>query len=491
MSRVVYNDKRIIPAPLINITKTYQKSGNGDIIGKLYTITVTGTIVAYMGSPTHEGVWWEAGGYPDDEDIPADERLAAIFRKQEALRTLFADEGQEFYAQSADSSASLRCYPRVNSISFAEDIWYSRCNYTIELEADVLYGLIHEEQFEKDNFTQYISDASEQWTIDNNEEALNLQGAITYALSHTVSAVGKKFFDETGQPHEPWEYAQQYVLDRLGFDQDMALGSGVMNLPSYYNGLNHVRSEQIDKAGGSFSVTESWVLSSGTAIEDFTIRQSSAFEDPYTNVIIEGNVRGYEEKDSDFNVTSTKWDNAQTKFAFVSGVALARAQQYSGLTLNIEPMNFTIARNPFQGTIDYTYEYNTRPSNLIENAKSEVISIQDNIGGELFASVFVLGRTAGPVLQDLGTKPANTRALSIEIVVDPPTYSTRTVDVIKGLMYDQKPSVYIAYSGDIANVIEAANPSNIGGTTIFQDQPQETWDFKNGRYSYNATWTYE
>jgi hypothetical protein len=151
----------------------------------------------------------------------------------------------------------------------------------------------------------------------------------------------------------------------------------------------------------------------------------------------------------------------------------------------------TVGRNPFRGTIDYTFDYDTRPLKLVEGARSEVISIGDNIGGELFASVFVLGRARGPVLQDLGTKPSNTRTLTIELVVPPPSISDRTVTTMKGLMITNKPMNNPSYSGNLNNLVAAANPKNNGFTTVFQDQPQENWDFLSGRYSYQTTWTYE
>jgi len=482
----MYDEKRIIPAPFVSITKTYQKSGNRDIIGKTYSLSVIGTIVAHMGSPDSGGTFWEAAGYPDDEDIDNDARLAAVLRKQEALRDLFSTDGLWFEIQSADGSAPMKCRPSVVSIDFADGLWYQRCEYTISLECDELYP----EQ--EDVFPQYLESATEEWGIDTNEEPQALGASVTYGLSHSVSAVGKSYYSEAdGTKNEGWEQAQAFVLSRLGFDSVMALSSGVNNLPSYYNGWNHRRSEQIDKEGGSFSVTENWLLASGVATEDFTISSTNELESPYNNVSIQGNVTGFELRDSDMGITTTKWDNAQTKFTEASGLAFLRAQTYGGVTLNVAPLSMTVGRNPLQGTIDYTFEYDTRPLNLVDGALSETISISDNIGGELFASVFVLGRARGPVLQDLGTKTSNTRDLSIEIVVPPPSYSDRTIATMKTLLIDQKPSNNASYSGNIGNVIGAADPTNNGFSTVFQDQPQENWEFQTGRYSYNCRWTYE
>jgi hypothetical protein len=161
------------------------------------------------------------------------------------------------------------------------------------------------------------------------------------------------------------------------------------------------------------------------------------------------------------------------------------------LSLNILPLSTSVGKNPLQGTIDYTFEYDTRPMNLISGSKSEMISINDVVGGQMFASVFVLGRTQGPVLQDLGTKPANVRSLRIELVVDPPTYSDSSISTIQNLLFNQKPSTNPIYSGSIANLIYAADPANNGFSTSFNSQPQENWEFKTGHWSYSQDWTYE
>lgn len=486
MSRVMYDGKRIIPAPFVSINKTYQRSGNGDIIGKTYTIDVIGTIVAYMGSPDSNGDFHTGGGYPADESIDNDSRLSAIQRKQEALRELFSDEGRHFEVQALDGSNSVKCNPRVVDINFPDGLWYDKCEYTITLECDELYP----EQ--EDVFTEYIESASEEWTISTNEQPETINSSRTYALTHTVSAVGKKFYTSTGDgsiEKQAWVQARDFVLSRLGFDSEIALSSGVNNLPSYYSGWNHVRNETPDIQGGGFSVTETWLLASGSAIEDFTIQQSDELEAPYTRVTINGNVTGLESRDSNMGILTTKWDNAHTKFIQASGWAFSRAQTYTGLNLNVTPLSFVVGRNPFQGTIDYSFEYDTRPVNLIENAKTESITISDNFDGELFASVFVLGRVDGPVLQDLSTKPANTRSLSIEIVVDPPTYPANpSVADMTDALINQKPRLDANFSTSLNNLITAAKPS---ADTVYQSQPQESWDIKTGRYSYNVEWTYE
>src|SRR5687768_10659426 len=112
MGRVIYDSKRIIPAPLVTWQRAFDTTGDGEAVGTTYQFTVTGELVAFMGSPDSDGTFWTLGGYPADESIAADSRLASILRKQDALRELFAIEGKTFEVQSADGSQPLTCNPR-------------------------------------------------------------------------------------------------------------------------------------------------------------------------------------------------------------------------------------------------------------------------------------------------------------------------------------------------------------------------------------------
>lgn len=45
------NINYLVPAPFINISKAYQKTGDGEIIGATYNITLSGKLLADRGSP--------------------------------------------------------------------------------------------------------------------------------------------------------------------------------------------------------------------------------------------------------------------------------------------------------------------------------------------------------------------------------------------------------------------------------------------------------
>lgn len=496
MSSVSYDGKRLIPAPFVSVTKNYQTTGDGEKIGSTFQLSVTGTIVAFKGSPNSSQVFHTAAGYPADETVNADARLASILRKQEAIRELFSNDGLSLEFQSADGSQPMKCNPRVLSVDFSSDVWFDRSEYTITLECDTLS--VNGVPQGEDDFSEQILSASETWSIETAEDQPEGLGSNrTYRLTHSLSATGKRFFDETGTLERPaWENARLWVLPRLGFDSTIALSSGVNNLPTYYQGFNHVRSESVGENTGEFSVTETWIMSSGTGLEDFTVNTRDDLDSGLTTVSIEGNVRGLDTHDSNFNLTSDKYDNAVLKFNEASGLALHRAQSYSGLSLNGSTVNTTIGRSPVGGTISYSFEYNNRPTNLLASAKSEAISMSDAFGVDVFAAVGVLGRSTGPVLQNLGSKRETGRTLTIEAVYGAEFAGDGNATARLITNHPRNNGTTLA---EIQAVINAAHPVLAGAlnndglpaTVAYISDQSENWDPISGRYNYQVDWTYE
>lgn len=494
MTTLRYNNNRIIPAPFVNINKEYVTAGDGSKVGQLFNITLTGNLISYKGSPDSDGDFYTGDDYPSDETIDDGLKLNALQRKQEAIRDLFSTDGQLLEIKALDAtSVAVSGAPRVLNIDFPEGLWYDRCEYTVTLQCDDLYGL---GGITDDDFSQYLSSANEEWSIDTNvDQPEGIYLNKTYTLTHNISAVGKRHFNIDGSLNkEAWEEARDWVTSRLGFDQDIALASGALNLPSYYGGYNHVRTVQPGIKDGSYAISETWILASGTALDDFTVQINESVENPYNTVTIDGSVTGLSTISASGQFdgsTNSKWVHASGRFDIVDGLALARAQSYSGLTLNVTPLNKTTIKNPLQGFINYTYEYDNRPRALVSGVKSEVITVSDTFGGQDFASIFVLGRAAGPVLQDLNTKPANVRSLNMELALTPPTITSFNESDLRTYFFNENPRYNVAYSGFIQTVIDAVNPSNNGFSTVYSHQPQENWSPRDGRYSYTQEWTYE
>jgi hypothetical protein len=483
---VIYDGKKIIPGPTVSITKSYNRLGGeeSELVSSSYEIVLNGTIVAFKGSPNSSGVFWDQSGYPDDEDIQMDSRLGAITRKQKALRELFSkdNEGKALEIQSDDGSQPLKMYPKIISVSFPDGLWHTICPYTITLSANQIFPL--EESFEYN-----ISSASESWSLEPQDTPENFnietnnafQTSSYYRLGHNVSAQGLRIFDENGNVvKQPWESAKDWVISRLGINQQIVNSSGVNNLPSYYTGKDHFRTEEVDIINGSYSVNETWLLTSGNAIEDFTVSITSDINSPYKVVDVNGSIRGLEEKDSNMFITKTRYENASEYYEQVSSKFFSRAQTiYNSNILNSIPVNTNIGRNPANGTINYSFQYNTRPSGIIEGALSENINVSYTDGGQSFASVFAIGRLKGPVLQALGTTEAKTKSLSIEAVFES---SLNPSNLIQSFSFPES---------KISDIVSQLNPINEGAEKSFASPASKNWSPITGQLSYQITWTYE
>jgi hypothetical protein len=496
MSQTTYGGKRLIPVQSVNVAKQYATTPDGTKVGSLFNLAVNGTLLSYMGSPSSSGTFWTISGYPSNEPTiqsTESQRLAAILRKQEAMRDLFSDDGLSFEVQSADGSTALRCNPRVKGITFHDGVWHTLCNYTVDLEADIVYGASFIAPSGEDSFAQFLQEASEDWNLDLNDapefvgqNTLTFQSNQTYRLTHNIAAVGKRFYnDVSGLVKPAWQWAKEWVQPRMGLDTDRVQAVGALNLPAYYSGFNHLRAETVDELAGRYAITESWILSSGSAIEDFTVTTRRDSQSAVVNVNVEGRITGFEVRNADYGVVTNKYDSAVSKFNQVSGLALTRAQALTGLTLNIVPRSQVIQRFHNQGSIAYTFEYDDRPSNYISGAIAEQISIVDNLSADVFAAIPVLGRAAGPVLQDLDTITPPTRTLNINCIMNKQTISSLQT------AFNNNPRINAASAASVQAIITAADPTTNGYSGVYVSEKSENWDPFNATYSFQMTWLYQ
>ena len=468
-TQVLYDGKRIIPALRVEYSRSFNKTQNGDIIGQNYNISFVSKILPGKGSPNSSGVFWTLNDYPPDEVKQSSEKLSSILAKQQALRELFSKDnlGKKFEIIPEDNVSPIWFYPTSVEISFPEGTWFNDCDFTVSMVADRIYPDID------GSFNYNIESASESWSIEANEEALSLDSPFTYRVSHSLSAVGKKVY-YSGVANQPFNEAKNWIVSRMGINNTVL--SGVNNLSSM-GGYNHIVGENIDIQNGSYSANESWIFSSGNVIEDFSISSQNGL-DGITNVSIEGTIRGLELRTLS-NVSGRKWDHASGYFNSIQSIIPARAQQYANLTLNPTPLSQNIGRNPYQGTINYSYEYNNRPTSFISGALSERIVVSYNNQNSKVAIVPVIGRPRGPVLQQLGTSEATTKSVSIDFNLGPSVGTTL------------ESSDFNFPYGLISGIVDMLDPINNGASKSFKSQPQETWEPITGIASFNQEWVYE
>ncbi len=494
---MTYGSYNFTPVPFLRITKEHGKTSDGTRIGTIYHTTLNGNLVNL-----------NPGG------------LQSIMSGQDVLKSGLANDGQLFLVQ-CNGGTVLSAYPRVNSINFdtSSDNWVYTCPYSIELEFD---DEIAPPSSLSDVSYQppYIQSTSEDWEIEMAEDShyysWSLADASTdkppyqFRVTHNIGAVGKRHYGASGLVKEAWQQARDYVVPKLGFDYTIFSSSGVFNVPTGgYQPYNHVRKQTLNETDGSFNVTESWLaVNTGNSLlahntkmatESFTVTEKVSKDTSIDTVNIEGTIQGLDtinwgtSPSSGFsyvNNNRTKDSNAYSYYAALDAnnrfYYRCLFSMYNSLyTLNSSPLVVSVGRNPSAGTITYNYEYNTRPSNCIAGALSENISVNDNNPTDLFATLTVLGRTNGPILQSLGTVTAATREVSIDCVMAPYTGCPTNAAGASGLMAaSPKTSVATLLCGFQADLQARAG-------YVFKNADSEKWEPKTGRYSRQVTWTYQ
>ncbi len=479
---MTYGGYNFSPVPLLTINKVYNKTGDGRFLGATFHVTLKGTLVST-----------NPGGYP------------LIDSKQDDLRAAFNSQGELFYVQCNGHDIILT-YPRIINIDFqpTSNNWVFTSDFTIELEWDE----DPEGMGEDATLHPYITDAKEEWNVEfvdsHNKYRLTLSTGLDsnpyeLRLTHQLSAVGKSHYDAGGLVKPAWQQARDYVVQRLGYDDNYVVSSGVMNLTANsFSGYNYLRTNVTDVNGGTFSVNESWLVIdpsttgvAGRALEEFTVDIKNSFETDITTISIQGSVQGLETKTyganpGDFTVNETKYEAASGYFVAIKPRLLPRVTLIGGTTsrpINIRPVASSVGHNVPNGVITYSYEYNDRLSNCITGALTETIVINDTNPNDVFATLQILGRASGPVLQDLSTVTAFSRDVSINCVMAPATGCPTTFGIANALMAaSPKTQVY-----NLLNAFYLDLTTQYG--QVFKSKDSESWEPKNGRYSRNVSWT--
>lgn len=473
----------------------------------------------------------------------------------------------------------IKFYPTVQSVTFEEGIYINTCKYTINLRAEVLLdnsnkiisdGLVNSTHTPTSTDGQpyrnnggnrvdlatalaasgFIEDYSESWSIEVDEgkgTTDNTSDSVTsiraYRLTRNISATGRTMYYSDGGAEDPvkrkeaWEQAKSYIYlsilkdtdnnstnNSTGYEQfpeysvGPYFGSGYLNIArDSWGGYNHLRTESIDVTNGSCTVTDTWLLSSGTSYEDYRMSLSKGSDNGLYKVSIDGTIKGLSSSHAGGsqyggvntnppgigNPLNTQYQNALYKYNVISNSGqygpnchiYRRVSNIVHENLNHVPLSISLGTNQFTGEITYNLEYDTRPTNHVSGALSESISYSDTYPGDVFAVIPVIGRQTGPVLQYIGGRTEYQRNLSIELVMDK-YYASGTTGTLKERIRQfgvlSKPSLNEPFKSQINALIHAYSPVNEQGIRkYFVSPPTESWDAKTGRYSLQINWTYE
>jgi len=511
---VQYDSKKIIPAPFVSVEKNYGRTGDSHKVGSKFILTVKGSLTC-GGSPNSIGQFYTGAGYPPasfQDNVETlttpDQRQKWLQNKAEALRYLFSIDGKSFEVQPWDGSAPMKCYPTVQSINFADGQWFNTLEYTIVLEANELFGIntaymndaedaARGEDFFKDanGIKLYLQEVDENWQLELlDTEPESETFPYTFRLTHNVSAVGKRTYDDNGLVSDGWQQAKRWVIPRLGIDYTFINTSGSFGTATVSGlfGFDHVRQEATNELAGSYSVSETWLLARTNVREDFTVTTQTSIENGLTAVNVEGEIIGLDTRSqSNYNLTQTRYQAANDKFNSLStgspSTFYLRAQNYasSGVSLNLVALGSSVGRNPLTGRITYTFQYDNRPSTCVSGALTESIVISDKNPTDVFANIPVIGKTNGPVLQDMNTKTEATRTVAIEVGVTPvgicPTTAAGVTNLMNASPGSQVDTIINAFDSDLRSRYNQ----------VFKSEDNPSWSPKNGRYSRTVSWTFQ
>lgn len=163
-------------------------------------------------------------------------------------------------------------------------------------------------------------------------------------------------------------------------------------------------------------------------------------------------------------------------------------------TMNPIPKSMSESHRIYAGEIDYSFEFDNRPLNLVRGSVSESLTIDDTFPTQQIAEVFVLGRRLGPVLQDLGTVTAAQRNVTLEVVLPrPPSLAQRMIypidayKAITGIVEQLNPK----YIFGVPEPSLTNNPNIAASIKSYVKTDNQTWNPLDGRISVQKSWVWQ
>lgn len=365
-----------------------------------------------------------------------------------------------------------------------------------------------------------------------------------YRITRTLGANGKyNFFGDSNKPTPPTGGTTAIARAKEWVNYQLAsypTFTGIIN-NSNLRLYNFARSINASETEGSYTLTDSWIgipagANANPYIDSFTV-ESVLDSSLIRTVTINGTVQGLEPFNSGniYNETTTQYLNDETNnktlkdtidtiiptsfhapnsqfgtkfYNAISGYSGIKDQIYNRAqsvfftgskygdfvwstnfgplktqenSLHPIPISITEGLDPIKGSVTYSWSFNNRTQNIITNSISESLTIDDQGATPNIASIFVLGRSLGPILQDLGTYTSSNRTVTFEVVLPRPS-SLRNI---------QFPANQY---GEINNVVDSCKPeqlvynTNTQGIRSYVKSDTTNWNPTEGRLVRSKTW---
>lgn len=502
-----YGDYEFSPRPLVTINKEYIKTAGDTGVATKYALTLNGSLIE---TPVDE--LDEFGGVND------------LFTSISDLREAFQRDFHLLHLGCVGTPPPyppiISGYPKILSMDFSpkSDNYVQQTEYTINLELPTLVGT----GFEPVGVTGGYGDLSKWGLLSVSDEfsveflderaggdigIAGFSGRLpsVFSVQRTLSAQGETLgTGQGGVPVDAWRRAKNWITDQLsgyeqGFPPEATGISGLMCLGTGLNYLNQFRNVSVNKVEGTCNASVSFVAASGYSYEDMDVSIDRSADNPYITVTINGAINGLANLSGTYNqcgddhwaseAKDTKFKNALNDWPSVSGAAFSRAEAVYDTVprtkfarirnLNIWPLTETIGYNMIAGTVSYSNTYDDRPYNCYTGALTETINITETNPNDIFASLTVLGRANGPLLQQIGTVGPTVRDISIDAMIPIQT----GCDITNIAEFFGAPDVYDTFIQAYRDHLELTYAQ------VFINSQGKTWEPKMGHFTQNISFT--
>jgi hypothetical protein len=364
-----YGSYSFTPVPLFSWGTSMIRDAKGSGIGLTHSLSFTGTFLETSGNLTN---------------------ISDIIVARTDLVTALKADSQEFKILEDSVGLVSGVYPRISDVSIEEGTWFDRTGYSFSATWDEDLG------------SNNISDYSETWAYSEVDDRDIIE------LSHEVSAVG---INTSGTGDNTLANARTFVTARVGYANEPASHPAFAQASGAYSGYESRRTENVDVAAGSYSISESFILSQNAYTHTQT--SSLSISEGITTVALDGEIKGLGRSTTGYANALSGWNN--TVEASLSGAASAAYTELGGIaTLYVSsPASESLAKNASAASLSYSREYTDNATeNLPSGVSSFSIDVSDEQPTTLTSSVSIFGRALGNVVQTIGTPTEGSFSIS-------------------------------------------------------------------------------
>ena len=277
-------------------------------------------------------------------------------------------------------------------------------------------------------------------------------------------------------------------------------GDDVFKMTGPMKVFNHTRQKGGNEITGQYNVTESWLIIVGGphdigATDEYTLDYNVSHDNAIEKVSINGTIQGYQEGDITERMEElSKIYQAEKLLEQLLGKGASILYQrcqfwYEKISeldpagcrrpLNPIPTSKRIGRNPVDGVITYTFEFDNRCENVFPDALSESITFSMNYPTDHISEVFIPGRQRGPIVFSANTYTNPTCTVNVELVMRKcPNPCELNFAGPRKLVFEKVIEPLFGYL------------KSMGGDIIKSRTDTDNWNMKENRYSANFTFLF-